>query len=262
MKKFLKTLTSLCMVAFIIAVSAVSGFAESSLTLNGIDGVQKGDKVSYSLYLGDCKDEVVGFHMYIYYDKEYLSVDEDSLSFNDLDGQVVYNAKSDDGIIFNYSNVSTPADFSAEKLFASVDFKVLKGGKTDISFFISELYGMDMTYLKEYSFTYDLAVNGKEKINHQPPVVTNHKEFIDKNQGAFINYVDGKGEKNGKKTQNGQRETILGSTAKPTQLQVQDVTKDESKDLTKIIVPVVVALLVLAIVGVIILRKALSGNKK
>lgn len=261
MKNFLKTLTALSMIVFIMAISVITGFAETNLTVNGIEGVKKGDKVSYSLYLGDCEEGIAGFHMYIYYDQEYLEVVEDTLNFNELDGQVVYNEKSEDGIIFNFSNVSDLGDFSTEKLFATVDFEVLKGGETEISFFVTELYGMDMTYLKSYTFTYDLAVNGQQEINHSAPIITTEQEFIDKNQGQFINYADGKGQANG--GEDGQRETILGSTAAPTKLSVQDVTKGEDgSDSTTPIVIAVVTLLVLAIVAIIIVRNALMRGKK
>lgn len=265
MKNFLKAFSALTMVIFIITASIIPSFAAGDLTLNGVKSVKKDDVVTYTLKLADCDVPIVGFQMYIKYDKEYLEMVENSLAFPELSGSVIHNGSnqenSDDGIIFNYVNVQTPDDFSAEKVFATVDFKVLKGGETDITFFVGDLYGEDMTYMKSYTFTYDLSVNNKLVIEGEAPVLITDQEFLNENQGQFVNYVDGKGEANGS-GENATRETIMGvTTAPPTNVQ-KGTESGNSFDLTTIIVLIAVVLIVLVIVVLVIVRNAMNRSKK
>lgn len=258
MKMFLKKISLVLFAVIIITMSVMPAFAADTLKLNGVE-VKKGDVVSYDLKLGDCEEGVVGFQMYIRFDKECLDIVNNSLEF--ADSRIVENYNSDYGIIFNFTDYSNPMDFSAEKVLASVDFKVLKGGESDITFFVSELYGKDMTYLKSYTFTYDLAVNEEVKIQGEAPVINQEKEFINDVQGEFVNYVDGKGEKNGGSS--AERETVVGSTEAPETFEVgQEVTKDTEKsgsfDMSTVLVVAVVVLLVLVIIVLVILKKALS----
>lgn len=257
MKIFMKKLSVVLFAVIILTLSVVPAFAADNLTLNGVKGIKKGDIVSYDLMLGDCEEDVVGLQMVITFDRDHLDIVNNSLEFPELP-TAVSNDMSDHGIIFTYTDVVNPADFSTEKVLASVDFKVLKGGKSDITFFVTELYGQDMTYLKSYTFTYDLAVNDEIKIDGEPPVINNDKDFIDYNQGAFVNYVNGKGEKNGGEAD--KHESIVGETQAPETFQVgQEVTKDTqnsgSFDLTTIIVIIGAVLLVLIIVMLVILKK-------
>ena len=263
MKKSIKNLSVFVLTAILLVVSVMPAFAAKDLTVNGVKNIKKGDIVSYDLMLGDCEEEVVGLQMYIKYDKEYLDVVTNSLEFPEIPS-MVSNANSDYGIIFNFTNYSSPVDFSTEKVFASVDFKVLKGGKTDITFFVSELYGKDITYLKSYTFTYDLAVNDEVKIDGEPPLITEDEEFINNNQGQFINFVDGKGEKNGKAEV--KRDAVVGVTQAPSTFEVgKEIDEIEEEngfeiDPVTLVIVIVSILLVLAIVFVVILRNAM--NKK
>ena len=63
------------------------------------------------------------------------------------------------------------ADFSKKAGLISLDFTVIKDGAADIRFFVQDLYGEDMTYIKSYTFTYDLLINGKSSISGSRPVL-------------------------------------------------------------------------------------------
>ena len=231
MKKLLRTFLISIMILVMAVMSVMPAFATNTLTVNGVKNLKKGDIISYTLNLSDCEEEIIGFQMYIYYDKEYLDVVTNTVEFPQL-SNVAYNDNSDSGILFNWTSVTNPADFSTEAPLINVDFSVIKGGNTEISYFVAELYGEDMTYLKSYTFTCDMSVNDEQKLDNQVPIVTDKKDFVNKNQGSFINYVDGKGEKNGDTGKN--RETVVGSTEKAPEhnLPIGEVSneKEDSKE--------------------------------
>jgi len=262
MKRFMKIFSALTMIILILALSVVPSFATGELLVNGTSA-QKGDTVNYSLTLGDCEEPVVGFHMYIRYDKNYLKMVENSLNFGEISSKVIHNGSnqenSDDGLIFVYSDPADPADFSTAKILASMDFEVLKEGETEVTFFVTDLFGMDMTYMKSYTFTYDLSVNKELVIEKQPPVLVTDQAFLNENQGMFVNYADGKGEKNG---DGNQRETVMGVTTAPATEVLKGTEESKSLDLTTIIILVAVVLIVLIIVVLVIVRNALNRSKK
>lgn len=198
MKKLLKTTFVFIMTAAIFALSCASAFAagEDSLKINGEASAQKGDTVTYKMYMGDCTDKLEGIQMSISYDSSCLKVDKDSLEFPSL-SDVVSNAGVDNIILFNWTNVTNLASFEDTKELVSVDFQVLKGGNTDITYFITEMYGDDMTYFKTYTLTYSLDVNGKSAVTEGTPRVCEDEKVKNENQGGFVNYADGKGEENG-----------------------------------------------------------------
>lgn len=253
MKKVIKLISTSMLVAILLVMTIVPSFAASNLVINGEKDVKikVGDVVTYEMYLGDCEEKVQGLQAYIFYDKSYLEVDGDSLTFPNLTN-VVANPNLENGITFNWTDVQNFADFSKTKGFVSVDFKVLKPGETDITYFISELYGEDMTYLKKFTFTYNLKVNNKTVVENAVPIVNEDSNNLNRYQGSFKNYADGKGEKNGSGKDH---VAIVGEPStnvpKAGNNNVQDVSQGEDNIgfvLTIIgIVAVVIAIIIVAI---------------
>ena len=149
MKKALKTVFALLFAALIAAVSLIPAFAaKDSLKFNGTQA-KVGDKVTYSLELGGCDELIEGFQMYVFFDSEKLKVVPDTLKCPEIPA-AVFNDGVDGKIPVVFSSVSDKLDFSKKKTFLTVDFEVLSGGNTDITYFITELYGEDMTFLKKF----------------------------------------------------------------------------------------------------------------
>ena len=119
MKLFLRKLCSLCFAVSIIAISVSAVGAEQSnaaqnntsaadqLTLNGVN-VDKGDLVTYTLYLSDVMDPVVGFELRLFYDETKLEYQKGSLHFDNFD-VVIYNENIPGRIPMNsWSTVCVP----------------------------------------------------------------------------------------------------------------------------------------------------------
>ena len=248
--------------AMVIALSCtVTAFAaDDELTINSDATVNVGDKITFSLYLSDCTEPVQGIQMYICYDKEYLTVDPDSMKYEKFDG-VIQNPNLDNYVTFNWTNVIDLADFSNKALLVSVDFEVVKGGTTEITDFVQELYGSDMTYLKSYKLTYDISVNGENLVSDKTPIVNKDEGIINNHQGAFINYEDGMGEDNTPNKDNHQ--AVKGNVEKGTQIvsnivdvtKTVDVTQSSGSNTVTIIVIAAAAVVVLAIVAVMIVKR-------
>lgn len=260
MKKGLKISFAVLLTALIIAISVVSAFAADDVTvINGKVKAKSGDTVTYTLKLGDCTEKLEGIQMYVFYNKSYLSVDENSLEFPNLKG-AVKNANYKDGIAFNWTSVTDLVDFSKSKVLMTVDFKVKSPGKTDITYFITEMYGKDITYLKNYTLTYDMSVNGKNVVKDEVPPLSKDEQLNNKYQGSFTNYADGKGEKNGKGnshisvTGNHEKASTANASA------ATDVTKGSSDNgsvgTILIILGIIVA--IIAIIILVILRNHFS----
>ena len=141
-----------------------------------------------------------------------------------------------------------------------MEFKVVKGGETEISQFVTEMYGDDMTYLKSYKWSYDITVNDKTIVKDQTPVISDDKQTLEKNQGSFINYVDGMGQENTPNKDNHQ--AVVGSV-QGTQIATQyvdvtryeNVTSNGSFNMMPIIVIVAIVVIVGAIVAILIIKK-------
>ncbi len=263
MKKVIKLISISMIVAILLVMTIVPSFAASNLVINGEKDVKfkVGDVVTYELYLGDCKEKVQGLQAYIFYDKSYLKVDQDSLTFPNLT-KVVSNPNLENTITFNWTDVQNFADFSKTTGFVSVDFKVLKAGKTDISYFISELYGEDMTYLKQYTFTYNLKVNNKTVVKNAVPIVNDDSNNLNQYQGAFTNYADGKGEKNGSGKEH---VAIVGQITTNVSNSGNDTAKDvyQGDDNTGMVLTIIgIVAVVIAIIIVVILRNNYNKRKE
>lgn len=262
MKKHLVKIISLCfasvlMLSFMTSITAFA--ADDELTVNSNAKVKVGDKIKYTLYLSDTKEDIIGFELRMFYDHNYLELDKDSINYGKFDG-VIHNLNIEDKIPINWTNISTPVSFSSKAEFLSMEFKVVKGGETEISQFVSEMYGDDMTYLKSYKWTYDITVNDKSIVKDQTPVISDDQQTLEKNQGSFINYIDGMGEENTPNKDNHQ--AVVGSVP-GTQIATQyvDVTRyenvssDGSFNMMPIIVIVAVVVVAGAIVAILIIKK-------
>lgn len=262
MKKHLVKIISLCFTAvFMLSLmTSVTVFAaDDELTINSEAKVNVGDKIKYTLYLSDTKEDIIGFELRMFYDHNYLELDKDSVNYGKFDG-VIHNLNLEDKIPINWTNISTPISFASKAEFLSMEFKVLKGGETEISQFVSEMYGDDMTYLKSYKWTYDITVNDKTIVKDQTPVISDDEQTLEKNQGSFINYIDGMGEEN---TPNKDNHQAVVDAASGTQIATEyvDVTRYEnvtsggSFNMMPIIVIVAVVVVASAIVAILIIKK-------
>ena len=259
MKKHLVKIISLCfaaalMLSFMTSISAFA--ADDELTVNSDAKVKVGDKIKYTLYLSDTKEDIIGFELRMFYDHNYLELDKDSVNYGKFDG-VIHNLNLEDKIPINWTNISTPVSFASKAEFLSMEFKVVKGGKTEISQFVSEMYGDDMTYLKSYKWTYDITVNDKTIVKDQTPVISDDAQTLEKNQGSFVNYIDGMGEENTPNKNN--HSAVVGGTQIATEY--VDVTRYEnvpasgSFNMMPIIVIVAVVVVVGAIIAILIIKR-------
>lgn len=260
MKKILKASLTVLAVSLVLSLSVISCFAESALTLAKDVTVQKGDTVTYTLYLADCKSPVTAMDAMLFYDSEYLELDKDSVDFHDLVG-VIRNVDLEDCITFVFSAISKPVDFSKRTPIVSADFKVKKGGESAVKYFFKDLDCgsiTDSASAKEFTFSCDYTVHtadGDKKTENLTPVLLDDKEKIDTYQGDFVNYEDGKGE------QNGTDKNHTAVTGSPKD--VVDVTKassSEPNNNTTIIITVAVTVIVLTIGIVMILRKVFAND--
>lgn len=262
MKKHLVKIISLCFVSLLMLsmMTSMTVFAaDNELTVNSDAKVKVGDKIKYTLYLSDTKEDIIGFELRMFYDHNYLELDKDSMNYGKFDG-VIHNLNIEDKIPINWTNISTPISFANKAEFLSMEFKVVKGGETEISQFVTEMYGDDMTYLKSYKWSYDITVNDKSIVKDQTPVISDDKQTLENNQGSFINYVDGMGEENTPNKDNHQ--AVVGSVP-GTQIATQyvdvtryeNVTSNGSFNMMPIIVIVAIVVIVGAIVAILIIKK-------
>ena len=262
MKKNLVKIISLCFVSLLMLsmMTSMTVFAaDNELTVNSDAKVKVGDKIKYTLYLSDTKEDIIGFELRMFYDHNYLELDKDSMNYGKFDG-VIHNLNIEDKIPINWTNISTPISFANKAEFLSMEFKVVKGGETEISQFVTEMYGDDMTYLKSYKWSYDITVNDKSIVKDQTPVISDDKQTLENIQGSFINYVDGMGEENTPNKDNHQ--AVVGSVP-GTQIATQyvdvtryeNVTSNGSFNMMPIIVIVAIVVIVGAIVAILIIKK-------
>lgn len=262
MKKHLVKIISLCFVSLLMLslMTSMTVFAaDNELTVNSDAKVKVGDKIKYTLYLSDTKEDIIGFELRMFYDHNYLELDKDSINYGKFDG-VIHNLNIEDKIPINWTNISTPISFANKAEFLSMEFKVVKGGETEISQFVTEMYGDDMTYLKSYKWSYDITVNDKTIVKDQTPVISDDKQTLENNQGSFINYIDGMGEENTPNKDNHQ--AVVGSVP-GTQIATQyvdvtryeNVTSNGSFNMMPIIVIVAIVVIVGAIVAILIIKK-------
>ena len=268
MKKTGIKLTSVCFAFAVLLCSFFTVNAEDNaeaddskmLKINDDAEVSVGKTVTYNFYLSDADEPIVGFELRLFYDSEFLEYQKKSLHFEKFDF-VIYNEDIEGKIPMNYSSLSSLPDFSEKTLFMSADFKVLKEGSADISYFFTELYGENLDFIKKYKFTYDMSVDGKKITEEETPLVNTDEDTLQNNQGDFLNYEDGMGDEN---TPNKSDHKMIGSVVNKSVVEVTRPvlsTEDEkgglsSKWLFLIIgAPLIIGAVVAAIVIVNIRNK-------
>ena len=173
----------------------------------------------------------------------------------------------------NWTDIGNPVSFATKDVFLSCEFEVIKGGEASIEYFVTEMYGDDMTYLKSYKWTYDLEVNDKKVITDGVPPITSDEETLNERQSSFINYVDGMGEENTPNKDN--HESVEGkhhATYNVYENDVIEVTRYEDVEnspaknpnfwILAIGIPVIAALVIAAIVIVIKNKKKAGKTEK
>ena len=196
MKQLFSIITAVMMTALILTSSlSVAYAADDELISNGEGKAKVGDTVKYTLYLDETKEDIIGFELRLFYNSEYLSFNKKSLTSEKFDN-LFYNPDLDGKIPMNWTDIGNPVSFAKKDEFISCEFEVVKGGETSIDYFVTEMYGDDMTYLKSYKWTFDLEVNGEKVIEDGVPTITTDEDTLNERQSSFINYVDGMGEEN------------------------------------------------------------------
>lgn len=277
MSKKIKSILSILFVAimtascFCIPVNAADDDLKIKISSDDKDSVtaKVGDTVKYAVYMSQTNEKVIGIQMSFFYDDAYLKMDADSVKCESFPNSVG-NTDLKNYYIFTWTDVQNPVTLNSNKSLVSAEFKVLKGGETDLSYFISDIYGDDMTYLKSYKITCKLWVNGEEVKQDAVPIVDEKKASENKLQGDFINYVDGMGEEN-TPNKDDHKSVIVEKRYIATQksTSVVDVTKtvetstkgSGSGSSTTIIIIVAIAVVLLA-AGAIILVKKKDDKKK
>ena len=195
--KYAKRISAVILAVLIMTASSLFcvNAAEDTLDVDGRLTYQVGDTLTYSICLEDPTEKVMGIQMYVFYDQEYLKINDDTVDFPKFPG-AVYNTALENYFTFNWTNVTRLADFSEKAPLFTASFEVLKPGETKITYLIEEMYSTDMTYLKEYTLTAEYSQNGTVIKKDDPPVVENDPEKNAEHKGQFINYEDGRGENN------------------------------------------------------------------
>ena len=237
--KLLKRIFALCFALTLLSVSAVKTFADEyssasgSTTVNGKAKVNKGDIITYTLYLGDAPEPIVGFELRLFYDKDILSYKKGSIEFKNFPN-VIVNDDIPGMIPMNTSQLNNLPDFSKKAQFVSASFDVIGEGDVEISYFFTDLYGEDMQFLKNYTFTYDITRGSEGLIVNENPPVNKDRDIIDKYKGSFSNYADGMG-KNYESASSGSGEHAVmvndNGKLKPYVIEeYREVDKDSSQD--------------------------------
>lgn len=124
-KKIAKCTAVSFMVMLLLCVSLTNAFA-AGIKVNDLS-VEKGEKVTYILKLGDAKEIVGAIDLYVDYDSDSLEVDKETLNIPYAPSPIC-NATTPGKIVFN-SIAVTGIDFSAEHILFSVSFKVKDDAK-------------------------------------------------------------------------------------------------------------------------------------
>ena len=276
MSKKIKNMLSILFVAvltvsaFCIPASAAEDNLTISISTDEKDSVtaKAGDTVKYAIYMTDTKEEVIGAAMSFFYNDEYLKLNADSINCESFK-TAIGNPKLKNFYTFTWTDVQAPVKLNGDKALVSAEFKVLKGGKTDLSYFISDMYGDDMTYLKSYKITCKLWVNGKEAEDSAVPIVNNDTANSEKIQGDFVNYIDGMGEENSP-NKDDHKSVVVEKKYISTQQnsQVVDVTKvvessanGSGSNTTLIIIIAIVVVLIAAGAIIFVKKKDEKKNK-
>ncbi len=187
MKRILAILMSLLIIASLAVLPAsAANSAQTKVT------AKKGDEVIYSLNL-TVPEKVVGCDLSIYYDSTQLkpvATADFTGSFDPEKRQAIINDDLYNEAICVFSILSG-IDFRKERSIMSIKFEAKKD-LTDahISYYCRFLYPENRQQFKDYKFTCDVKVNGKNVIDSKAPELNVKDE---QSQGYFVNSVTGDG---------------------------------------------------------------------
>lgn len=257
----IKKFSAAFIAVFMIVLSTVVGLA-AELTINNATA-NVGDTVTYTLNLSKVATPVAGIQMSVYYDSEYLQLDTDSVSCDGFPGYMV-NTNLSNQVLMNASEGVDGYDFTNKNEVISLTFTVLKEGKTDITYYVDELYDIyeygPGDYLKTYTFTTDISVNGTSVVEDAKPVL-NTTAQNNGNTGDFVNNEDATGEISYEKAL--EKEDIKTTE---TQMSGENLSDIENPSNTKsnltVALIVIICLAIVAVVAVIILRNKSKNTKK
>ncbi len=194
MRKCVKKITVSLMILMITAFSVISASADSSCVINGNLKAKVGDKVTYNLYIADVPEKVEDLQIEITYNGDCLEAIDKSVKYPD-GGSSVYNTKIEGRVLFNSANGIEGWDFKEKTLLLGVSFNVKSGGESDIKQYIQCMdYLSNSQSVDSYVLTTEYLVNDKVVEEGKPPIVDENGQG-----GNFVNYDNGKGEKNGGK---------------------------------------------------------------
>ena len=180
---------------FCIPTSAVEDNLKINITYNENNSIRAkvGDIIKYSICMSDVTEDVLGVKINGFYDSEYLSIVQNSFT-TDAFSNYDTSTGTNNCYTLQWTDVQNLAKIDPNTPLFTIEFKVEKNGETDLSYFITDMYGEDMTYLKSYTITCNVSVNGNEEEKNLTPIVNpdcvNDSSF----QGSFMNYIDGMGD--------------------------------------------------------------------
>lgn len=190
MKRFISILCALTLIASFATIAAnAEKKGVTELKLN------EGDKVKYTLKLGDIERPVLGCDFSVYYDESAMSIDsfaDFTNSTNEDDWECLVNTTADNEIIGNWS-IIRGVDFSKERNMLTVNFTAKKDTTTNIRYFIRYLYDENVfnagkKQIEKYTFKCDVSVNGTPVIENGNPELETETE---QKQGTFVNSPTG-----------------------------------------------------------------------
>lgn len=193
MKAF-KKISAVFAAFILIVISAASAFA-AELNINGASA-NVGDTVTYTLNLADVPSPVAGIQLSVYYDSEYLELDADKLSCAGFPGYLA-NTSVNGEVMMNATEGVEGYDFTEKTEIISLTFTVLKSGSTNITYYIYDLYDIyeygPGDYLKTYTLTSDISVNGNPAVTDTAPILDPERQES-ASSGDFVNNEEGVGE--------------------------------------------------------------------
>lgn len=208
MRHYIAKIGSILLASMIIFASFTTAFAAEELKINDATvTVNEGDTIRFTLNLADTTEDVIGFELRIFFETDKLELVKGSVTSETFDN-LFYNDELDGKLPMNWTDFNNPVNCSEKTPFFSCDFNVLAGGETKISYFVTELYGDDMTYLKSYTWTYDITNGDTPVVTDGVLPITDDEDTLTNRQSHFINYADGKGELNTPNKDN--HESVVG----------------------------------------------------
>ena len=200
MKKIVSILCVLALLLGVAAVTAVSAGAEDVKKGSTAVDVKSGDEVSYSLYLENVEQPIIGSDFSVYYDSsvfEVVSVADFNNKTNEDDWEATINPDLD-GQVRGVWSILKGVDFSSKRNFLTVNLKAkADANNSHITYRIRYLYddnvfnSAEYPQIDDYLFTCTLTLNGEEVLQDAAPEVNVDEP---EENGKFISSYDGNSE--------------------------------------------------------------------